>query len=141
MKRHGRQTLRSAPGTGQIGEWLRLNGEAIYGTRPWETFGEGPTRIASGNFQEQTQPSTARDVRFTRDGDTLYAILLGWPGSGVSVDIRSLGKFATSVKFAQVSMLGHDGHLKWKRDAEALHVQMPSKQPCDFVVVLKLELR
>ncbi len=125
----------------QIGEWLRLNGEAIYGTRPWEVYGEGPTRIASGNFQERTQPSTAEDVRFTQKDDTLYAIVLGWPGEGAIIDIRSLGEFATDAEFTKVGMLGYSGDLDWTHDGEALHVQMPPKQPCDFAVVVKLQLR
>ena len=61
------------------GKWLTINGEAIYGTRPWKIFGEGPTESASGSFADQKIPFTAKDIRFTTKGKTLYAITLGIP--------------------------------------------------------------
>lgn len=50
----------------EIGKWLAINGEAIYGTRYWKTFGEGPTRIKSGYFCDTDRSSfTSEDIRFT----------------------------------------------------------------------------
>jgi alpha-L-fucosidase len=71
----------------EIGTWLGQNGEAIYATRPWETYGEGPTELKEGEFEGVTDVEggyTARDVRYTRskDGEALYAIALGWPEGG-----------------------------------------------------------
>ncbi len=64
----------------EIGDWLKMNGEAIYGTRPWQVYGEGPTRGGGGGFSEQKDPAyTPKDIRFTTKGDNLYAIVLGWP--------------------------------------------------------------
>lgn len=67
-----------------IGEWLDTNGEAIYETRPWEVFGEGPTRLEEGGEFTEDIEYTADDVRYTRskDGKTVYAIVMGWPGEG-----------------------------------------------------------
>lgn len=66
-----------------IGDWLKRNGEAICGTRPWLVYGEGPTRMAGGAFSEERDQKryTARDLRFTRskDGRALYVITLGSP--------------------------------------------------------------
>lgn len=67
----------------QGGEWygreMYLNGEAIYGTRPWLVYGEGPTRSGGGGFSEgHDQAFSARDIRFTTKGDALYALTLGW---------------------------------------------------------------
>ena len=61
------------------GKWLDINGEAIYSTRPWKIYGEGPTESASGSFSDQKKPYTAKDIRFTVKGETLYAIAMGQP--------------------------------------------------------------
>ena len=69
-----------------IGSWLRVNGDAIYGTRPWKVYGEGPTKVAAGAFHDtDTQPYTAEDFRFTKKGDVLYAIELSWPANREAV--------------------------------------------------------
>jgi alpha-L-fucosidase len=65
----------------QLADWTAVNGEAIYGTRPWLVFGEGPTQVKGGAFKEDFT-YTAQDIRFTTKGKTLYAIALGWPDDG-----------------------------------------------------------
>ena len=73
-----------------VGGWLKVNGDAIYGTRPWTTYGEGPTKVAAGSFQDtKTQEYTAEDFRFTTKGNNLYAIELAWP-SGNEAMIHSM---------------------------------------------------
>ena len=73
-----------------VGGWLKVNGEAIYGTRPWVSYGEGPTKVAAGSFQDtKTQEYTAEDFRFTTKDNNLYAIELAWP-SGKEAVIHSL---------------------------------------------------
>ena len=63
----------------QMADWIAINGEAIYGTRPWLIHGEGPVRAKGGNFKEDFA-YTAKDIRFTTKGDgTLYAFVMGWP--------------------------------------------------------------
>ncbi len=76
----------------EMGAWLKLNGEAIYESRPWQTFGEGPTKVEMGSFTDGKRPMfTGQDYRFTTRGGKLYAIALNWPGE--KAVIRSLAKF------------------------------------------------
>ena len=72
----------------EIGAWIAINQEGIFGTRPWKVFGEGPASdnaapISAQGFNEgKNKPFTAQDIRFTTKGNTLYAIAMGWPDDG-----------------------------------------------------------
>jgi alpha-L-fucosidase len=124
----------------EIGDWLALNGEAIYGTRPWKVFGEGPTEIVEGTFNDVKRTSfTAKDIRFTSKDKTLYAVALGWPQDGI-LHIRTLarGGDAMPVKPAHVELLGAKGPLRWKWDRHALTVTLPAEWPCQHAFVLKI---
>ena len=84
----------------QIGEWLKTNGDAIYRTRPWKVYGEGPTHVVAGSFKDTARkPFTSEDIRFTTTDDALYAIALAWPANGKSISIRSPARSLTSRAF------------------------------------------
>lgn len=112
----------------EMAEWMGVNGDAIYGTRPWKVFGEGPTKAASGHFQENTA-YTPQDIRFTAKGGALYAITLGTPDKAVR--IASLGRKAgletRSVK--AVTLLGSSAPLRWKQTDDALTIELPASLP------------
>jgi alpha-L-fucosidase len=89
----------------EIGSWLKINGEAIYGTRPWKTHNEGKTLF------------------FTSKGDTVYAHSFGWPGESLSITIPKMEKSTV------VTLLGTNDPLKWKQKDGKLVVSLPSGVP------------
>jgi alpha-L-fucosidase len=130
----------------QIGAWMKVNGEAIYATRPWKTYGEGPsTTVAEkghfgGQSDVQKKPFTAEDIRFTqsKDGKTLYAIVLEIPQDG-QVTVKSLasGSVNWPGDIGSVRLVG-GGKLKFTRDENGLHVVLPEKFAGKIAFALKI---
>lgn len=118
-----------------VGTWLEANGEAIYATRPWSVYGEGPTRKEFGSWdnQEGEYMFKAGDVRFTRKGNVLYAILLEWPDD--EIIINSL----KGIKINKLSMLGSDKNIQWKQTDNGLSVSLQSGPVSPYANTLKLE--
>jgi len=123
-----------------VGAWLRVNGEAIYGTHPWETFGEGATRGETGSWgrTEGEYRYTASDIRFTTKGKALYAIVLGWPGDRLTV--TSL-KSTESSAIQSVSMLGYPGELQWTQTGNGLQIQTPASPSGGNAYIFKIVFR
>lgn len=122
-----------------ITSWMDVNKECIFSTRPWKVFGEGPasdgTALSAQGFNEgKGKPFTAEDMRFTssKDGKTLYVIVLGWPNKPVT--IKSLGKTAGFVgeSIKTVSLLGESGKTDWIQNADALVIQPPAAKQGDI---------
>lgn len=124
----------------EIGRWLAINGEAIYGTRPWKVHGEGPTEVFEGGFTDtKRQAFTARDVRFTARGETLYATVLGWPENGeATVQWLRAGSPLYAAEIQRVELLGAEQPVEWMRDHTGLKVKLPAHKPHDAAFVLKI---
>lgn len=135
-----------------IGAWMKRYGEAIYETRPFVAFGEGPTKLTRdpqdawneyGAIKKGIWNLAENDVRFTQKGNTVYAIQLGWPGEGQELTLATFANEAKDLKVKKVSVLGSKERIKWKRTDAGLRVVAPKNKPAeaDAALVYKIELK
>ncbi|MEP6901134.1 MAG: alpha-L-fucosidase [Actinomycetota bacterium] len=121
-------------------DWIKINGEAIYGTRPWKIFGEGPTEVKTGMFSEKdAKPFTAQDIRFTTKGEMLYALMMGIPDAE-TITIKSLAANSTG-KIERVELLGTGNALVFTQAENGLTVTVPKQLPGNYVYSFKINGR
>lgn len=125
----------------EIGKWLATNGQAIFGSRPWRVFGEGPTAVAVGHHTEgKNKDLTAEDFRFTTNDDKLYAIAMDWPAAG-ETQITQLAQQSENCQWdiKEVKLLGYDGNLEWEHTKEGLSIKLPMEKPGDHAFVFEVD--
>jgi len=128
-----------------ITQWMSINGEGIYATRPWKINGEGPSmqvKVAQAGFNEGKQPDLGpSDIRFTTKGKSLYAFVQGWPTQSELI-IQSLATNSPhqADKALDVRLLGRDEPLKFTQDTTGLRVTFPTTKPlaADIGVTLRI---
>ena len=125
-----------------ITQWMSVNSEGIYSTRPWKIYGEGPStkaKIETGNFNEDKQKDLiAEDVRFTAKNGVIYAFVMGWPEKAAVVNALGLASAQHPGKVQKVELLGYKGDLKWQQDESSLRVEMPPEKLSDVGITLKI---
>jgi alpha-L-fucosidase len=120
-----------------IGKWFKINGEAIYETRPWSTFGEGTTKVEGKKQDEKNNVYTAQDIRFTAKGEALYAIVLDWPTEPFIIKTLNSNNSLLK-KIHSVELLGYKDQLKWSRDENGLNILLPETKPCEHAFAFKI---
>lgn len=121
----------------EIGAWLKVNGEAIYGTRPWKQFGDGPALEAKNpvkaqGFNEGKVHYTAADIRYTQKGKNLYAITMCAPQPGSTLTLKAV------TKARKVSLLGYPGKVAYKQTKEGLRITVPQSLPNNIALAFKI---
>lgn len=129
-----------------MARWMDVNSDAIFATRPWVAYGEGPSveeKPEAGHFggarDVRSKPYTAADLRFTTKGGALYAIVMELPAAGQPVVVKSLATNSPHAKgkVTAVTLLGHTGPLQWSQDETGLKVTLPAA-PSEHAIALKI---
>ena len=124
---------------------MTVNGQAIYETRPWKVYGEGPDVVDTGGFKgDSVKVLTEKDIRFTRskDNKTVYALVLGWPAAEFPITSLGTSNATQPGKIERVELIGTGARVRWRQTPEALRVELPKdyKPAVDYAAALKVTL-
>lgn len=125
----------------KMGAWLDKYGESIYGTRPWYTFGEGPTKEPEGHFKNHKAFAkvkyTNQDIRYTKKGQTIYAIVLGVPDKKIVLTAFSQENLNPN-NITRVTRLDSNQSVSWKLTDKGLEIFTPDRQIDNMATVFKI---
>jgi alpha-L-fucosidase len=126
-----------------IADWMNINKESIYDTRPWIVFGEGPSAgiknpVNAQGFNEGKIKYHAADIRFNQKGEFLFATTLGVPEA--KTVIRYLGKNKKNGTVKKVEVIGSKERISWQQSGDSLIIEKPNTIPNELAVVFKIQL-
>jgi len=123
-----------------MAKWIRVNGIAIYGTRPWHRFGEGPTEVPRGRGGDAKLPYTQEDIRFTTKDGALFAFVMALPTKAITIE--SLGLDAELVRpIRAIELVGSREPVRWEQGRDTLTIQKPGRFPSENVIAFKITFR
>ncbi|WP_404305303.1 alpha-L-fucosidase [Neorhodopirellula lusitana] len=123
-----------------FGDWIKINGDGIYGTRPWKTFGEGPTEIVTRRTGENLKPYSEHDVRFTTKDGKLYAFILAPPTANIVIETLATGGLLKE-EIATIELMGSREEIKWDRDDSRLTIQRPQTLPKQPIIGFRISMK
>ena len=127
----------------KIGNWLKLNGESIYGTRPFKVFGENATdqRTVSENnkYADNLYAYTAKDLRFTTKKNTVYVLVLDWPGNNAVLKVEHLNAQEIG-DVTSVTFVPNGQKLEWEQKEDGLYITLPSHPVGEYAYAFKVSL-
>ena len=128
----------------KIGNWLKLNGEAIYDTRPFKVYGEGTfnMNVASGKKQyaDYLYKFTAKDIRFTTKKNVIYIFTLDWPGNGETLKVQKLNNQELK-NIQSISFLASGEKVKWTQDESGLYITTPAAPVGEYAYAFKVTMQ
>jgi len=127
-----------------MGAWLRVNGDAIYATRPWTIFGEGPTRLPEGGHKVEEKIKIEyknTDIRFTKKSDKeFFAIVMDRPENEIVIKSLSTQLGVLNSKILKIELLGSKEKIKWVRNEKGLVIQSPKNFSTEYAHAFKIIL-
>ena len=111
-----------------FGDFIKINGEGIYGTRPWKIFGEGTLKIKDGRQGENAFDYSQQDIRFTAKDDVLYAFVLTPPTEDIVIKTLATGGLLEG-EIADITLMGSEETLTWNRSPNGLKIELPKTLP------------
>ena len=124
----------------EMGKWLRINGEAIYGTKNWNVWKQGPHDVVTDYYDQEKERKvdfTADDIRCTTKGNCIYAICLGWPENEIRINALGSDEFDDR-EIVHVQLLGSEEQIIWNQSDEYLNIHPPRKQPGNYAYSFKI---
>lgn len=127
-----------------MGGWLKKYGQSIYGTRPWYTYGEGPVKEPEGKFENHQEflklKYSYKDIRYTTNGNDIYAFLLGAPPLNEALVLRAFSG-SPEVDVRDVELLGSSKKIAWERTPEGLSIIIPQELPDTIAPVFRIKVK